>query len=487
MTTDRGAHWTQIFGGNMPNTIGIGCQNVTVNADTGEMYLSTHERRVLLGQQVEFHAVAAGALLCECLQRGDQSVPDEPGMGLHVGQRHCWMGDSLPYSPSNLTLAGVSGHQLALNWTAVGGATGYEVQYTTGAINWTGVVTWTTYASLPADSSSTNIDGLASGSSYDFRVVPLNGTTPIGYSNLVTGLIPDTRTWDGGGGADDNWMTAANWVGDVAPVAGDRLVFAGTTPTSAYNNFPSGTIFDGITFASGYFTLLGNSVKLNPQNGIAFDNVAGQNQIDLPISAGSTGTTIVEAGTLELGVIAQLGLNAQAMVLYYGGADIQGGSLIFDYSGGSSLSATILAKLTASYDGGAWDIGQFRTDPTGGITLGWKDDGVSKVTVMATYAGDANLDGSVNGLDLDIWKANFGIASGATFSMADLNYDGTVNGLDLDLWKATFGLVVEGSPSGDIVPEVSSPQVSLSGKTDSVASVGESPATSSQEGLQVHG
>ena len=32
------------------------------------------------------------------------------------------------------------------------------------------------------------------------------------------------KTWDGGG-ADANWQTAANWVGDIAPVAGDDLVF----------------------------------------------------------------------------------------------------------------------------------------------------------------------------------------------------------------------------------------------------------------------
>src|SRR5262249_24637762 len=35
---------------------------------------------------------------------------------------------------------------------------------------------------------------------------------------------PGLSTWDGGG-ADNNWSTAANWVGDVAPHAGDDLVF----------------------------------------------------------------------------------------------------------------------------------------------------------------------------------------------------------------------------------------------------------------------
>ena len=42
-------------------------------------------------------------------------------------------------------------------------------------------------------------------------------------------------------------------------------------------------------------------------------------------------------------------------------------------------------------------------------------------------------------LDLAIWMANVGISSGATFQMGDANRDGVVDGLDLDLWRATAG------------------------------------------------
>ena len=117
-----------------------------------------------------------------------------------------------------------------------------------------------------------------------------------------------------------------------------------------------------------------------------------------------TGLTTVASGTLELAAAAQ---NA---VFNLGGADVQGGKLVFDYNGAASPAATIQSLLTASCDGGLWDIGQFRdsTAASSGLTLGWFDDGSSKVTVMATYAGDFNLDGVVNDLDLDIWTANFG-------------------------------------------------------------------------------
>ena len=36
---------------------------------------------------------------------------------------------------------------------------------------------------------------------------------------------PETYTWDGGSTVDSNWSTPENWVGDIAPQAGDNLVF----------------------------------------------------------------------------------------------------------------------------------------------------------------------------------------------------------------------------------------------------------------------
>ncbi len=61
---------------------------------------------------------------------------------------------------------------------------------------------------------------------------------------------PTTRVWDGGG-ADNNWSTAANWDFDIAPVAGDSLVFAGSTRLAPINDFPPETTFASITFNAG--------------------------------------------------------------------------------------------------------------------------------------------------------------------------------------------------------------------------------------------
>ena len=135
--------------------------------------------------------------------------------------------------------------------------------------------------------------------------------------------------------------------------------------------------------------------------------------------------------------------------------------MVFDYAGVSDPATTIRNLLTASCHGGLWDVGQFRdsTVATTRLTLGWLDDGSSsQVKVMATYPGDFNLDGSVNGLDRDIWFAN--AFSGTTWRQGDANYDGVVNGFDLDLWKAHASLppLAGTSPSGSGVVGASVPE-----------------------------
>jgi hypothetical protein len=82
---------------------------------------------------------------------------------------------------------------------------------------------------------------------------------------ILAGLIPasargNTDTWDGGG-ANNGWTTAANWVGDVSPLPHDILDFSGNQQFNPNNNYSTGTVFDGIIFdaaAAGPFTLTGN-------------------------------------------------------------------------------------------------------------------------------------------------------------------------------------------------------------------------------------
>jgi autotransporter-associated beta strand protein len=127
-------------------------------------------------------------------------------------------------------------------------------------------------------------------------------------SGVDFGIQPTTRVWDGGGKNDD-LTTPANWLGDVAPVAGDRLVFAGSTQTSSYNDFAPDTVFQGIAFQGDGFSLSGNAATLDPQGGgAAIDNARGDNSVAIPLTVALGATAaLVEGGTLHVSAASPYG------------------------------------------------------------------------------------------------------------------------------------------------------------------------------------
>jgi len=72
-----------------------------------------------------------------------------------------------------------------------------------------------------------------------------------------------------------------------------------------------------------------------------------------------------------------------------------------------------------------------------GLTIELALDGLPDIFSPYFY-GDANGDGTVNGADANLWRANFGSTSG-NWSQGDWNGDGAVNGADANLWRANFG------------------------------------------------
>lgn len=155
------------------------------------------------------------------------------------------------------------------------------------------------------------------------------------------------------------------------------------------------------------------------------------------------GTTIL-AGTLIVTNAAQSPILGAAAT----GADIQGGKLVLDYTGGSSPSTTVLAILDAGYDQSTpFSGGRLRdTVLPAGKLLGWLDDPTAKrVTVLATLPGDINLDLSVNFDDLLLLAQNYDAAAGKVWSQGDSNYDGLVNFDDLLALAQRYGLSALGS------------------------------------------
>ena len=72
--------------------------------------------------------------------------------------------------------------------------------------------------------------------------------------------------------------------------------------------------------------------------------------------------------------------------------------------------------------------------------LGWTDTvvgGENLLTVMYTLYGDADLNGTVNGADLNTVLSNYN-QTGMYWSQGDFDYDGTVNGADLNMVLSNY-------------------------------------------------
>lgn len=108
-------------------------------------------------------------------------------------------------------------------------------------------------------------------------------------------------TWNGGG-TDNNWNTADNWVGAVAPgVAGDALIFTGNVRPTSSNDLPAPAV-NSIAFAAAAaaFTLTGNTASIS--GGINNGSAATQtvNMLNLSL-AGDQTITNTNAGALVFG------------------------------------------------------------------------------------------------------------------------------------------------------------------------------------------
>ena len=130
--------------------------------------------------------------------------------------------------------------------------------------------------------------------------------TALRLDRLETRLAPAVSTWDGGG-ADNHWTTAANWVGDVAPQPGDDLVFpSGAAQLANVNDFPAGTAIHSIaigdqTFAPRY-QLSGNAIALAA--GLTFKSVSPiVHQIGMPYHWAYSGISTGDSANDLLGIV----------------------------------------------------------------------------------------------------------------------------------------------------------------------------------------
>ncbi|MCA9238319.1 MAG: hypothetical protein KDA44_22760 [Planctomycetales bacterium] len=129
---------------------------------------------------------------------------------------------------------------------------------------------------------------------------------------------------------------------------------------------------------------------------------------------------------------------------------------LFDLGGG----------LLAPQPGDAFEIltatggvsGTFTSFSLPGLTpgLAWQVHYLSNSVVLAaTYPGDFNIDGVVDGADLGQWQQDYGVSPNS-----DANLDAASNGADFLIWQRNYGL---GASSVTAIPEIPSASLSLIG------------------------
>ena len=206
---------------------------------------------------------------------------------------------------------------------------------------------------------------------------------------FFTSALAAPISWDGGGGADNKWSTAANWNGDVAPTSADDV----TIGTSVTIDFIASQTVNSLTIPAGTTVILLNSSASSKNLTLA-------------------GTTSVVAGTLQLVPVGQTTTNSARIVLGTGGILSVTGAI---EAGGGSPTANNLT-LTGGTVNVSGTMTYYNTLLATGGTLNINSGGKVVAKSGSTYTNDGT--GAVNVNSGGTWEhgRNGGTIVTATFN-----------------------------------------------------------------------
>jgi autotransporter-associated beta strand protein len=182
--------------------------------------------------------------------------------------------------------------------------------------------------------------------------------------------------------------------------------------------------------------------------------------------AGITGSGVLDVGdgthqtTLQLAQnsggsnVGTLAISANAAL------DITNNHLIINYGTGTDPISSVHALLLAGFNGGQWNgrtgITSSTAASTPGYSVGYADAadtgnpaGLATGTIEVKYTliGDADLNGTVNGIDFGILAANFN-KTVTGWDKGDFDYNNIVNGLDFTALASNFNKATSGADGG---------------------------------------
>jgi autotransporter-associated beta strand protein len=183
-------------------------------------------------------------------------------------------------------------------------------------------------------------------------VAVLSQTLTLSYAGQI---------WDGGG-ADNNWNTAANWDGDTLPNFASAITFAGPTRLTPSNNLAANTPIGGINFtntATNAFTLSGNAITLGGNIVTTAATAALTDTISLAmaLNAARTITTNTNHHLTISGVISganNLTKNGAGILTltgnntFTGTLDVAAGTVRVSSANGAGANASIFSNSTST-------------------------------------------------------------------------------------------------------------------------------------------
>jgi autotransporter-associated beta strand protein len=198
---------------------------------------------------------------------------------------------------------------------------------------------------------------------------PLTATIMDSDSGSATVTIPltvlsVTVTWDGGSATDNNWSDTANWAGDIAPLGGDAVTFAGTTRLAPLMD--SSYVLSAVTFSSsaGAFAITNApEATLTLEGAGVTNNSANTETLSVPVSM-STAQTVnaangnivmngVVSGSPSLTLAGNNALTLSGANSYGGGTIVNGGTVIIANNSALGSGALILNGGSISNAAGA--------------------------------------------------------------------------------------------------------------------------------------